>query len=69
MTARSNRSRRSTSSGRTTPKGTRSDQTSGKQAPAVPTHERSRFGTPADRGVRPSSFRPPAPRSGTRGNR
>ena len=71
MTARSNRSRRSTPSGRVTPKGTRTDRSSSaKPSPSdAAASGHARFGSPADQGVRPSTFRPPAPRSGTRGNR
>ena len=73
MPARSNRSSRpgGAPGGRVTPKGTRTDQGhAGSSGPssATPTG-RSRFGAGPDRGIRPSGFRPPAPRAGTRGNR
>lgn len=68
MPARPN-SRRSTASGRVTPKGTRAGRpASAKPSPREATGP-TRFGAPAGQGIRPSSFRPPAPRSGTRGNR
>ena len=79
MPARSNRSNRSNPSrpsrpgpsGRVTPKGTRPDdaQMTPAGSPAGPAPVRGRFRAGPDRGIRPTGFRPPAPRAGTRGNR
>jgi hypothetical protein len=69
MPARSNRAGRT--NGRVTPKGTRptaaTDASASRSGGTA--HHRPSFGSVPDRGVRPSGFRPPPPRSGTRGNR
>lgn len=73
MPARSHRSKpTSRPGGRVTPKGTR--PTTPGNVPmtdrrSTPPIDRSRFGHDPNRGARPPTFRPVAPRAGNRGNR
>ena len=69
MPARSTRTGRS--GGRVTPKGTRpsSAPAASTRRPGDGAHHRMPNGADPNRGIRPGGYHPPAPRSGTRGNR